>query len=145
MSKTIPTSSYNFKSQLFDLASDIQDVSKRNKWIASYDTEADSLSITERHLPSDISIKYLNNEIAVFVTPKADIKGIFIEYFTKNFLRHTDDLSDLKQELREKRTGNLADEALIQVKKQELTELLNNLQADFHELVLHKMSGISAR
>jgi hypothetical protein len=145
-SNTAVPTNHNFNTQLFDLASNIQDISKKKNWVACYDKESDSLTISEKNLPSEVSIKYLNSEIAVFETPKEDIKGLFIEYFTKNFLSHTNELADLKKQLSEKRNevGSNDNDAFVKVQKGKLNELLQELQEDLHDLVINNMTITAA-
>jgi hypothetical protein len=125
----------NFNSQLLTLATNIRGVSKQKKWSFEYDKEADSLSITEKNLPQNIAIKYLNNEIAVYITPNNVIRGIFIEYFTKNFLSHSEDLDDLKKELSQLRKNRTEDDELVQVKDNKINDLLDELQQDIKNLI----------
>jgi hypothetical protein len=73
-------------------------------WVPRYDKETDSLSFSVKEIPDNTSIKYFEfdnlckDELAFYVTPKNEIKGIFIEYYKSNFLKHhkkTKDTEDI--------------------------------------------------
>jgi len=59
-----------------------------DKWKVLYDKELDNLYYVPPKLPHNTWLFDLNNEIALYVTPKNDVVGIFIEYFSSNFTEH---------------------------------------------------------
>jgi hypothetical protein len=107
---------------------------KFNRWAINYDNETDSLSFSEENLPMDTKIYYLDHELAVYLTSKNNIKGLFIEYFTKNFLSHNKPLNDLKTELLKQRKSTKSD--IIRVKKTTAKPLVKELQEDLHEFLI---------
>ncbi|OGJ37322.1 MAG: hypothetical protein A2383_01460 [Candidatus Pacebacteria bacterium RIFOXYB1_FULL_39_46] len=128
------TTSKDFKNQLVSLASNLDLVSKKNRWTISYDNETDALSFSEDRLPLDTKIHYLDHELAVYLTSQNDIKGLFIEYFTKNFLSHNEDLKKLRVELLKQRKS--AKEDIIQVKKTTARLLVEELQENLHDFLV---------
>ncbi len=63
-------------------------VAENNKWKAYYDEELDNFYFTSPKLSKESSLYSLNNEISLYLTSKGVVEGIFIEYFTSNFLQH---------------------------------------------------------
>ncbi len=61
---------------------------KKEGWVTSYDKLADALYVTPKSMPNGTSLYNITNEYAIFVTPSANVKGIFIENYSSNFVKH---------------------------------------------------------
>lgn len=67
---------------------DTPKVAERKGWDLYYDKELDNLYLSPQVIPDGSVLENINDEIAVYVTPNLDIAGVFIEYFSKNFIKH---------------------------------------------------------
>jgi len=92
-------SSIKNKTELLNLASDFDEFVKEHKWIPRYDIESDALSVTLSILSKDARIKYLNDEVAFYMTKDNKIEGIFIEYFKSNFIKHHRDIKNILKDI----------------------------------------------
>lgn len=103
---------------------------KEEGWIPSYDPEADSLSYRVRKLPRNTRIKYFGKELALYLTPNSDVKGLFIEYYLSNFLAHQKGLTELKREVEQK---TKKDRDVIKLNKVKVNKSLPVLESILQE------------
>lgn len=107
---------------------------KEEGWIPSYDVEADSFAYHVKNLPNDVRKRYFGNEIALYLTPNSEVKGVFIEYYLSNFLTHHESLAELKKEIEKKAKENKDVIRLNETKmKESLFVLETLLQESFSE------------
>jgi archaellin len=66
----------------------IKQIAKREKWTIEYNKTIDAFYYSPKRLPNDTRLLSLTDEIALYVTPEAGVKGIFIEHFSTNFVEH---------------------------------------------------------
>lgn len=120
--------------KILDFIFKFQERVKKDGWVPSYDPEADSLAYRVEKLPADTRKKYFGEEIAFYLTPNSDVKGIFIEYYLSNFLEHQKELEELKKEVEQriKKDGNLIKLNRAKVKKS-LPVLESILQESFSQ------------
>ena len=97
----------NQKKEILDLASDFAPFTKVHGWIARYDVESDELSITQPKLSDNARIRYADDELAFYVTPDQQIQGVFIEYFSSNFVQHHKGLKKISSKLKQKQSDVL--------------------------------------
>lgn len=81
------------KIQLVKFLNTFSSIAQKERWISRYDKESDSLSFSVKNLPSNARLSYPaighnDSDFALYVTPENKIKGIFIEYYQSNFLKH---------------------------------------------------------
>jgi hypothetical protein len=86
------------KRAVLNFAYNLGDIVKKNSknWIARYDKDTDAFSFTTEKLPSDARLQYFGNESAFYITKKGEVKGIFIEYFNKNFVKHNKEVNEIR-------------------------------------------------
>lgn len=68
-------------------------IAQESRWKYDYDEEVDSLVFGVEEMPNDSFLLNVNNELNLFLTPKSELKGIFIEYFATNYLQHNKDIN----------------------------------------------------
>ena len=119
------TSSIQSNKDILNLSSDLRGFVEKNKWITRYDSESDSFSVTKPKLSSDARIKYFDNEIGFYVTRANRVEGIFVEYFGSNFIKHR---KDLKEVLKDVKTKDSKDKALIELSKAKIKKIAPDLE-----------------
>jgi hypothetical protein len=77
----------------------------KDNWVTRYDADSDALYLTEPILSKSARIKYVNDELAFYLTPKNKVEGIFIEYFTSNYIQHHQGLKSVMVEVKSHKTG----------------------------------------
>jgi len=127
--------------KIFDFAYQFSETVRKEKWMSRYDIESDSLSLTVPELPDDARIKYFGDEVAFYVTKNNDIKGIFIEYFKSNFIKHHKGFGELLEdggkEKREEKT-------LIKLSKSRMKNVISSLEQILQESLVENIEFKSA-
>lgn len=67
-------------------------IAKQEKWTVYYDDDVDQLFFTPKVIPKDSFLVTFNDDISLYLTKNSEIKGLFIEYFSHNFVRHDKDI-----------------------------------------------------
>ena len=76
------------KKKILNFLGKFSEIIRREGWVFHYDKDSDSLAIRKPTLSEDARKKYIDDEFAFYLTPKNDIQGLFLEYFTSNFISH---------------------------------------------------------
>ncbi len=79
----------NQKNRLVNsLQQQISDTAKKNKWEPYYDSGMDDFFFGSMPVPKNARLMSINDEISLYVTPDYKVSGVFIQYWTTNFLQH---------------------------------------------------------
>ena len=133
--KAIITFAYNFQ----------KNVSAGN-WVTRYDTDTDSFSFSVKNLPDDARLKYFGDEFAFYVTKKGEVKGIFIEYFNKNFVAHNKEASAFKDMFTKMELKQKDGESLLEVKSSKLqAKMIKGLEEALEDSLAKGMNLQPAR
>jgi hypothetical protein len=116
---------FKLKQRLLDFAYNFKEITKKQKWVPRYDLETDSLSYTVKNIPDNSRIRYVTSDLAFYLTPDLDIKGVFIEYFIKNFVSHNKELEFLRNRIETKRKR---EEDIILLGKREMQKSNETLE-----------------
>jgi len=74
--------------KISEQVSNIRTIATRDSWIFDYDKDVDQMFYAPKVLPKDTFLISFNDEISLYLNKKSDIKGVFIEYFSHNFVQH---------------------------------------------------------
>lgn len=85
----------NLIKQLERKAPEISKIAEEEKWEFEYDRELDYLYLAPKKIPNSAQIFNLTDEYAVYALPNGDIKGLLIEYFRSNFVKHNREFEGL--------------------------------------------------
>jgi len=75
------TNAIKEKKEVVNFVCNFSNVVKKKNWVPRYDTETDSFSFTVNRLPNDARIKYIGDEVAVYITKDNKVQGIFYRIF----------------------------------------------------------------
>jgi hypothetical protein len=75
---------------------------KKDKWQLSYDKLVDALYFTPSIVAKDTVLFSVSKELNIYVNSNSDIKGIFVENFSANFVKHNEDFKGLLNVLNKK-------------------------------------------
>jgi len=112
---------------VFDLAYNLEEQTKKQNWVSRYDIETDSFSLSVSKLPDDARIKYFGDEVAFYMTKDKKIKGIFIEYFKSNFIKHHKELKEIKVLLKGTKEEKEEKTALFELEKEKVDKIIPKL------------------
>lgn len=115
--------------KILDFAYSFKEIVKKEKWIPRYDIESDSLSLTVSNLPHDARIKYFGSEVAFYLTKNNNIKGIFIEYFKSNFIKHHKELRGLLGDIEQKEKTD----TFIKLKETKMDKVIPEIEETIQE------------
>jgi len=113
---------------VFDLAYNLEEQAKEQNWVSRYDSETDSFSFSVPKLPNDARIKYFGDEVAFYMTKDKKIKGIFIEYFKSNFVKHHKELNEIKKLLKGTKKEKEEETALFELEKKKVDKIMPKLK-----------------
>ena len=122
------------KKKILDfVANDFKDVATREDWISHYDKDSDSFAL-HAHEITQTQKRYINDEFAFYLDPQANVKGIFIEYFTTNLISHHEkDLGAIRESIKEEE--KTSDKSVIEFSKKDSNRLVSGLE----EVMLNSM------
>lgn len=105
------------KKRVFDFINNLHQIAEREGWVFRYDPETDEASVTTPKLPEDSRIRYVNDELALYFSNNK-IQGLFIEYFSHNFIEHQPEgFEDLKTLVKQPSHDGLVEVAWSKVEK----------------------------
>lgn len=116
--------------KILDFAYNFSEIAKKGNWVSRYDIESDSFSLTVPQLPNDARIKYFNDEVAFYITQNDDIKGIFVEYFRSNFVKHHKDFKELLKDVKQKKED---EGILIELEKNKVNKVISKFEEVIQE------------
>ena len=102
-------------------------VNKKN-WISHYDKESDSFVMRSKKLSRDARKKYFGDEFAFYFNNKNQIEGIFIEYFSTNFISHNKDIKNKIKNIKMREAVN-NETSTIEIKKSEIKKIVPALES----------------
>jgi len=115
--------------KVIDFLYNFKNIVKKEKWVPRYDKDVDAFSFSVPILSKNARISYLDDEIAFYFNKNGEIEGIFIEYFTANFVRHHKELKELLKDIeKEEKKDN---KSLIQIE----TVKSQNIFPKFEEVI----------
>lgn len=112
------------KKNILGFICDFSKNAKRNGWISHYDRDNDSFVLRSPSLSESARKKYINDEFAFYINDKDNIEGMFIEYFTSNFIAHHKDLKPFI-----KKMGFRSKKSLIELRRAETSEMIPKLES----------------
>jgi len=122
------TSTTKENKRVLDLAYNLEKQVKKRNWVSRYDSETDSFSLCVSKLPNDARIKYFGDEVAFYMTKDKKIKGIFIEYFKSNFVKHHKELNEIKKLLKGTEEEKKKETVLFELKKKKIEKIIPRLE-----------------
>jgi len=116
------------------VANEFKGVAISQNWVSHYDKDNDSFALHTPELSGDMHKRYINDEFAFYLDKSANVKGIFIEYFTTNLISHNEkDLGDIRTSIKEQE--KISDKAVIEFKKKDSNKIVSGLE----EVMLNSM------
>ena len=110
--------------KILEFACNFKEITEKEKWVSRYDSESDSFYFTVLKLPPDARIKYFTDEFAFYLTKDEKIKGLFIEYFKSNFVKHHKEFNELLKETGKKDSKK----TVVKIEKNKMSKMANELE-----------------
>lgn len=126
------------KKNILECVANFSEVAKKEKWISHYDTDTDSMSIRAPKLSRNAEKRYVNDEFAFYLNAANKVEGVFIEYFVANFISHSKELKDIREEIKKEIKANRPEEsAVIQLENKETRKIIPEIEGALVDSLLH--------
>ena len=76
------------QSNFVSLIDQIPQVAKRDKWFISYDKSLDYLYWCKKKMYNNAKLVKVSHETSLYLNNQGKMEGLFVEYWTRNFLTH---------------------------------------------------------
>lgn len=76
------------KEEFFNLIDQFSEVASLSKWRAVYDKKLDNLYWRKSQLSKNTKLVKVSHETFLYLSPKREVEGVFVEYFKNNFTKH---------------------------------------------------------
>lgn len=80
------------KDKLLTQLANLRDIAKSNHWVLDYDKALDQFYYGLKKMPKHSFLFSIDDELNLYVTKNSDLNGLFIEYFSSNFIEHNKQL-----------------------------------------------------
>ncbi len=129
------------KKKILDfVANDFKNVATNQGWVSHYDKDSDSFSLHALEI-AQTQKRYINDEFAFYLDPEANVKGIFIEYFTSNLVSHHEkDLGAIRESIKEEE--KTSDKSVIEFKKEDANRLVSGLEEVMINSMIQRMPAV---
>lgn len=93
MGKSLKPNLTKLKTQIAQM----QDIAKKENWQYLYDQELDTFYFSPNRVDKEARLFAINDEYSLYLDENSNLKGIFIEYFKSNFLKHEKGFEEFNQ------------------------------------------------
>lgn len=76
------------KAQLMEAVKNIPIVAQKEQWVLTLDKEEGALFYSPKVIPTGSQLHQITDEYAVYLDKKNNPKGVMIEYYGVNFIKH---------------------------------------------------------
>jgi hypothetical protein len=113
---------------MFTFLGKFSEIVNKKQWISHYDRESDSFVMRSKRLSKDARKKYFGDEFAFYFNNKNQIEGIFIEYFSTNFISHNKEIKNKIKNIKMREAVN-DETSTIEIKKSEIKKIIPALES----------------
>ncbi|MEA2113658.1 MAG: hypothetical protein U9P63_03335 [Patescibacteria group bacterium] len=85
--------------KLFNLITSIPRVANKEKWILTLDREERALFYAPKIIPNKSELHQLTDEYAVYTDKEFNPKGLVIDYYEVNFIKHHPEFKEITREV----------------------------------------------
>lgn len=85
--------------KLFNLITSIPRIADKEKWILTLDREECALFYAPKIIPSKSELHQLTDEYAVYTDKEFNPKGLVIDYYGVNFIKHHPEFEEITKEV----------------------------------------------
>jgi len=87
------------KEKLLKAIKNIPTFAEREKWVLTLDKEEGTLFYSPKSIPDGVELHQVTDEYALYLDKNNDPKGVMVEYYAVNFLKHHNEIRDLSPEI----------------------------------------------
>src|SRR3989344_2044069 len=78
------------KEKLLDAVKSIPSIADREQWVLTMDKEEGTLFYSPEYMPDNVELHQVTDEYAMYIDKDFNPKGVMVEYYNVNFVKHHD-------------------------------------------------------
>lgn len=79
---------HNKKEGVIDAVKSVPIAAEKERWVITFDKEEGTLFYSPRRIPDGAELRQVTDEYALYVDKQMNPRGVMIEYFNENFIKH---------------------------------------------------------
>lgn len=87
------------KGKLLEAIKNIPTFAEKEKWVLTLDKEEGTLFYSPKSIPDGAELHQVTDEYALYLDKNNNPKGVMVEYYAVNFLKHHNEIKDLSSEI----------------------------------------------
>lgn len=87
------------KEKLLDAVRSIPNIADKEQWVLTMDKEEGTLFYSPEYMPDNVELHQITDEYAMYVDKDFNPKGVMVEYYNVNFVKHHDFFEVLSSEI----------------------------------------------
>lgn len=74
-------------------------ISDKEKWVLTFDPDEGVLFYSPKIIPDNVKMFQVTDEFAIYLDKNKKIKGVMLEYYNANFIKHHPEFKELSKKL----------------------------------------------
>jgi hypothetical protein len=87
------------KEQIIDAVKSIPTIAEKEKWVLTLDKEEGTLFYSPEMIPDNAELHQVTDEYALYLDKNHSPKGVMVEYYNVNFVKHHEGFEKLSSEI----------------------------------------------
>jgi len=87
------------KEKLLGAVKSIPSIADKEQWVLTMDKEEGTLFYSPEYMPDNVELHQVTDEYAMYVDKDFNPKGVMVEYYNVNFVKHHDFFEKLSSEI----------------------------------------------
>jgi hypothetical protein len=87
------------KKQLIKAVKNIPQTAEREKWVLTFDKDEGALFYSQNSIPKETELFQITDEYSIYLDKKQNPKGVMVEYYCHNFIKHHPEFKDMTEDL----------------------------------------------
>jgi len=87
------------KKQIMNAVRDIRDTASKEGWVLTLDRDTNALFYSPEIIPDKTELFQVTDEYAVYLDEELKPKGVVVEYYDNNFIKHHKDFKKISEEV----------------------------------------------
>lgn len=121
------------KTKFQNLINNLSTIALKNKWIPLYNKELDYFFWTQKNVSGEAKLVKVSHETSLYINPRKEIEGIFVEYLRTNFVEHNPLYGVLLKQFTKKIDNNVFTVANINKAEKYFIGMAEALRADIYQ------------
>ena len=90
------------KKKLIDAVKNIPQIAEKEKWVLTLDKDEGALFYSQNKIPGETKLFQITDEYSIYLDKKQNPKGVMVEYYCHNFIKHHPEFKVMTKDLFER-------------------------------------------